>query len=170
MRTIVLALLGLSATLIVLALFWAPSAEAQDPVAGATFIGGSKCKLCHIKQFRAWNKMKHSKAWDNLPKKLRDPSKRDGDGRACVSCHVTGFGAADRGGFKDAASSEHLLGVQCEACHGPGSEHRKKAKAAAAAEQELAPPFLITRKPTNCADCHNPHVSYAKKHGAGGGG
>jgi hypothetical protein len=170
MRTTILALLGVLAALFVLALSWAPPAEAQDPVAGATFIGGSKCKQCHIKHVRAWTKMKHAKAWDNLPKKYRDPGQKDEDGRSCVSCHVTGFGAADQGGFKDAASSGHLLGVQCEACHGPSSKHRDKAKAAAAAEQDLVAPFLITRKPTNCADCHNPHINYAKKFGAGGGG
>jgi hypothetical protein len=170
MRTTVLVLLALSGGLLLALYPWAQPAEAQDPAVGATYVGGAKCKKCHITHFRAWTKMKHAKAWDNLPKKFRSPDRKDDQGRACISCHVTGFGEVERGGFKDAKQSDHLLGVQCESCHGLGSKHREKADAAAKADQKLVPPFLITRKPTNCADCHNPHVSYANQFGAGGGG
>jgi len=170
MRTTALALLFLGGGLLLALRHWAPPAEAQAPGDGATYIGGAKCTKCHMKQVRSWKKMKHANAWDNLPEKYRSPDQKDDQGRACVSCHVTGYGDVKRGGFQNPKATDHLLGVQCEACHGPGSKHREKAEAAAKADQDLAPPFLITRRPTSCTDCHNPHLSYAEQYGGGGGG
>ena len=131
---------------------------------GATYIGQAKCKMCHLKSHRTWNKMKHAKAWVVLQAEHRKPTATDADGRACVSCHVTGYGEAQRGGFVDAEKSSHLLGVQCEACHGPGSKHHDEAQKLRKAQKKFEPnePRFIIRKTTKCADCHNVHVSHAK--------
>ena len=148
-----------------------PGEEAgKDPTAGATYIGAKSCKKCHMKQHRSWKKMKHAKAWGGLDAKYYD--QKDESGRMCVSCHVTGYGQADRGGFADPAKSEHLLGVQCEACHGPGSKH-KEAGQKVLDDKPKRKTFkpgeatFINRKTTNCSDCHNPHVSHAKYAKAG---
>ena len=38
----------------------------------------------------------------------------------CLSCHATGYGEP----FSEKTTVKDLRGVQCEACHGPGSEYK----------------------------------------------
>lgn len=142
----------------------------DDPTEGASYVGEAKCKKCHLKVHRGWKKQKHFAAWENLPAEFRDASKKDDQGRSCISCHTTGYGQGDRGGFTDVEKSAHLLGVQCEACHGPGSKHvvaagaimKEKRKEFKAGEKSFIQP-----KTAACANCHNPHLSYTKKYGGG---
>lgn len=141
----------------------------KEQQAKPTYVGAKSCKMCHMKQHRTWKKMKHSQAWENLPAQYR--TKTDAKGRACVSCHVTGY--QEPGGFESADKSAHLLGVQCEACHGPGSLHKAAANKLRAAKLKKFPQGadkFIQLKPTNCAECHNPHVSYAKQYKPKAGG
>ena len=163
LSVVLLAVIVLVASTHVLGL---PDKEKEgDPTAGATYVGAKDCKKCHFKQHRTWTKMKHAKAWDVLQPKLEKPDQKDSEGRLCISCHVTGHGAADRGGFVDAKASAHLLGVQCEACHGPGSKHIEAAKKLKEAGEKKFPEgastFQVLRT-SNCADCHNPHKAHAK--------
>jgi len=143
-------------------------AAAADPTEGAQYVGEAKCKKCHFKQHRTWKKntkYPHSKAWDVLQPHLKSADQKDAEGRLCVSCHVTGFGEADRGGFKDAESSANLLSVQCEACHGAGSNHVKAGEKLKAEKRKKFNPgektFTI-RKTTACSNCHNPHHPHDK--------
>ncbi len=41
----------------------------------------------------------------------------------CAECHATGFVKDYDGGTRQYASTQVEIGVGCEACHGPGSEH-----------------------------------------------
>jgi hypothetical protein len=66
--------------------------------------------------FRTWQASKHAHAMETLANLKRDYTV------ACVTCHVTGYGA-DAGGFTNPAAAAALLNVQCEACHGPGQAH-----------------------------------------------
>lgn len=144
----------------------APEEGAADPTAGATYLGANACKKCHIKQHRSWKKMAHAKAFDNLPAKYH--GEKDEQGRACISCHVTGYGK--EGGFVDLEQSKELTGVQCEACHGPGSKHREAGQKVMDEKRKHfneGEAKFIVRKTTNCANCHNPHVSH-KKYAEGG--
>lgn len=164
MRWILFTVLGLCA---LLALTGRVSGvpEKEDPTAGATYIGEAACKKCHLQDHRSWKKMKHASAWENLPEKYRNPAEKDESGRACVECHVTGWGEAERGGFVDAEKSAHLLGVQCEACHGPGSKHKdagQKVLDEKRTKFDEGEPSFVVRKTENCADCHNPHVTHEK--------
>ena len=145
--------------------------EKEDPTAGATYIGEKSCKKCHMKQHRSWKKMKHAKAWKQLPEKYRSLDEKDERGQACVSCHVTGYGEADRGGFVDPEKSKHLVGVQCEACHGPGSRHKEAGQKVLDDKRKTfneGEKTFIEMTTTRCSVCHNPHVSYAKKYKEGG--
>ncbi len=150
----------------VLTLGWiAPERMPEDPTDGATYVGAKACKKCHFKQHRSWKSMKHAGAYEALPEKYRDPNEKDEKGRACVSCHTTGYGHAEAGGFVDADQSEHLAGVQCESCHGPGSKHSAAGQVLLDEKRkqfnEGEPTFTVLRT-TQCADCHNPHMSFKK--------
>lgn len=74
--------------------------------ADAKYVGYKKCKGCHSYQYKAWKDFKHAKASEAI----KDEQKKDSN---CMNCHGTG---ADQGTL--------LEGVQCEACHGPGSEYK----------------------------------------------
>lgn len=147
------------------------AAAAADPTEGASYVGEAKCKKCHFKQHRSWKKSEtysHSKAWEKLQAHLKAPDQKDKEGRLCVSCHVTGHGQADRGGFKDATASAHLLGVQCEACHGPGSKHVEAGEKLKAEKRKKFNPGEKTfnvKKVISCSDCHNPHHAHDKMGG-----
>lgn len=138
----------------------APAAGAQDPA----YVGNTKCKMCHMKQFKAWSATPHASALANLEKadakvtadmaaKLKvtikgSAAKTDG----CVSCHVTGYQLA--GGYPgaDPAKSAALAGVTCEACHGPGGKHVSVPKA----EKK----GTISRAGEGtCKGCHTPVLS-----------
>jgi hypothetical protein len=74
--------------------------------AEAKYVGYKRCKGCHSYQYKAWKDFKHAKATEAV----KEEQKQDPN---CVKCHGTG---ADQGTFFE--------GVQCEACHGPGSLYK----------------------------------------------
>jgi len=158
----------LAALLLAASLVWGVPEEEGEGNGGASYIGQKKCKKCHMKQHRTWKKMKQANAWNTLPEKYRDGQQKDDSGRVCVSCHTTGYGKGDKGGFVDTETSKHLLGVQCEACHGPGSNHKVagdkvlKDKSRKEKKFKAGEKSFINPKPTGCTGCHNPHVSHTK--------
>ncbi|MFH1723476.1 MAG: multiheme c-type cytochrome [Elusimicrobiota bacterium] len=142
------------------ATLFAATLSSQEKAGGAAYIGEKKCKMCHMKQHKAWAESLHSKNFSALiGDETKDPS--------CLKCHTTGF---DKGGYDPAKSEEEnakFLNVQCESCHGPGGDHFK---APMAQKKDT-----ITRTPLNCAECHNPHKSFgeeakAKRKEKGGAG
>ena len=104
-------------------------------VKGADYVGNNKCKMCHSKQFKAWQLTKHANAWVGLQKadahfahELAEKLNIKLEGNpvtvdACVTCHVTGFHLP--GGYPgaDSVKTAALINVTCENCHGPGSMH-----------------------------------------------
>jgi ribosomal protein L40E len=107
----------------------------------ATYVGATKCRICHLAQYRTWQAgPKDTEAWNAV--------KDQPDVEKCLPCHTTGYGRP--GGFVSVAATPHLTGIQCEACHGPGSAH-----IAAPAEQKKA---TINRNQQDCRTCHNPHI------------
>ncbi len=92
-----------------------------DGVDAADYVGVKKCKMCHMKQYKSWSKTRMSKAFELLKpgvaaeaKKAAgvDPNKDYTADASCLGCHTTN-GKAD------------MPGVQCEACHGAGSDFMK---------------------------------------------
>jgi len=64
--------------------------RAEEKPAPVRYVGSSKCRLCHLKQFKTWKATKHASNFEALIGAERsDPD--------CVRCHVTGFGRT--GGF-----------------------------------------------------------------------
>ena len=78
------------------------------------YIGNRKCRLCHFEYFKEWEKDPHANAFTRLGRMQNNPY--------CLKCHTTGFREAQ--GFVSEKITPELRGVQCEACHGPGSIHK----------------------------------------------
>ncbi len=78
------------------------------------YVSAGVCRRCHPAHHRAWAGGPHAGALGRLAGPEREKP-------GCVRCHVTGYGAF--GGFPGGAGAPDLSGVQCEACHGPGSLH-----------------------------------------------
>ena len=96
----------------------------QHP-SGAKYVGAEKCGECHTKAFTKWSETGHASAFDSLRKGRRGiPRMFDPE---CLSCHVTGWHPQQvlryDSGYINEKMSAHLLGNQCENCHGPGSKH-----------------------------------------------
>jgi hypothetical protein len=108
---------------------------AAQATAEGTYIGADKCKMCHKIQHTSWLETKHAKATE-AGKAAKDRAW----GPDCLACHVTN---------KD----EAMAGVQCEACHGPGSDYKSiqvmkdRAKAVAAG--------MIIPTQATCDRCHD---------------
>jgi len=125
--------------------------------------GGASCKTCHSGTFAKWETTGHS---TTLKEEL-DGMGSSHFGPNCVSCHSTGYddmaandGFDDfgfvypdsvyMGGYDDAVAAYpdamKRANVQCEACHGPGSEHMSQT-ADFRIESSL--------ESSNCAKCHD---------------
>ena len=103
------------------------------------YAGGEECEDCHKKAVDFWKTTVHAKAWTELVDVNKQWS------YDCISCHVTGYGRP--GGSSMAHVSDggrDLTAVQCEVCHGPGSQHNE------------APKKVHLRNPVeaDCKDCH----------------
>jgi len=92
------------------------------------YVGAEKCGMCHKKdadgnQLKVWQESKHAKAFEAL--KTESATKLAGGdatkSAACLKCHTTGAGAD--ASLNDAKFNPEN-GVQCEACHGAGSEYK----------------------------------------------
>jgi hypothetical protein len=121
------------------------TAFAQDKEEkGPTYVGdnATKCKMCHSEQVKIWSALKLAKAWDSLS--ADEQAKSD-----CFKCHVTGYGKP--GGFTSLKDTPKLVGVQCEACHGPASDHMK------APITDKAKKKATIKRPGKgvCLTCHN---------------
>ena len=88
-----------------------PSSSSVPPPAGGTYLGAETCRTCHSGPYHQWETTAHAHAFD---------PQADGGQLARL---VTGFGRPE--GYRSDRSEPDLRGVQCEACHGPGSEHTR---------------------------------------------
>jgi hypothetical protein len=99
------------------------------------FLGAELCMRCHQDEATQWKTTAHSAAWETLVHAGKDATPD------CVPCHVVGY--SQPGGFQDAASTPQLANVQCENCHGMGTQH----------DAFTATAHQITQ--TTCMQCHN---------------
>lgn len=131
---------------------------------GHTYIGAEACAMCHKtekqgSQLSIWQNSKHSKAFETLKtEKANQIAKEKGfqtpaaETPQCLKCHVTGFGLeASMLGKKFKVED----GVQCETCHGPGSDY-KDMKVMKDKDLAVKNGLVVHEKlETLCISCHN---------------
>lgn len=84
------------------------------------YLGQTACGKCHTGLVDRLASHRHYRAYETL---LQRGEERNPD---CLSCHTTGFGRYS--GFdleNEERTGKDLRGVQCEACHGPGTTHSR---------------------------------------------
>ncbi|MDP3296425.1 MAG: cytochrome c family protein [Thermodesulfovibrionia bacterium] len=142
---------------------------------GPQYVGAKKCKACHLKQYKSWEKTKNAKGFENLKpgvkpeekKKAKlDPNKDYTTDVECLKCHTTGYGKP--GGFKSLAETPDMINAQCETCHGPGSEFTKimKANKEFKRAEIIAAGWRFPSEPENekrCLECHGGDSPFNEK-------
>jgi hypothetical protein len=104
------------------------------------FLGDLKCARCHFDQYTTWKETPHAKAWATLVDAHADKDTN------CLECHVTGY--RQPGGFRGIGAEQDMRNVQCESCHGMGTQHDMLNTAAMVGEQA-------------CLTCHDENNSPA---------
>jgi hypothetical protein len=79
------------------------------------YVGAEVCGRCHTQEYAQWKTTAHARAWQTLVDAHKDATPD------CVRCHVVGY--REPGGFQTGADAPTLANVQCENCHGMGTEH-----------------------------------------------
>ena len=125
-----------------------------------SYEGVKVCGVCHKtaksgEQLKIWEGSKHAEAYKTLSTpeaKKYSPDVDPAKNPKCLKCHITGYGV-DAKMFGKKFNVED--GVQCEACHGPGSGYKSlkvmKDKAAAV----KAGLVVHEKKSEYCVGCHN---------------
>ena len=138
-------------------------APAEEPL---EYVGSNQCKLCHNKpdegqQYMKWKSDPHARAYTVLlSDRAKEVAKESGvvgdphEATSCLQCHVTGYDVESKAIAKGMKKEE---GVQCEACHGPGSGHLvdgKELRMNKDAQISLLDKLVHPDEKT-CAQCHN---------------
>lgn len=160
------------------------STNLTQKITAGTYMGVQTCQLCHSGGFNPenivgpWSKTLHAtKFTRGINGQVSGYSKN------CISCHVVGYDVntnAVNGGFDDVAtqlgwtfptvltngnyeampsSLQDVANIQCENCHGPGSEH---ANAFGNTNLVNWPRISVSTAVGNCGQCHD-----AKTHHVG---
>ncbi len=142
---------------------WAydPGVKDRQPV----YVGARVCGECHDgprsgHQFSRWRVSKHAQAyatlWSPEAKKIAQLSGIPGEPQeaaVCLGCHVTGY---DAEGWEKEVSFFREDGIQCETCHGPGSEYIGPDVMGDSMDREKAARAgLKTPGERECMNCHN---------------
>lgn len=139
----------------------------------AQYVGASKCKVCHLPQYKNWEQTKMSQGFELLKPGVRadvkrahniDPDKDYTNDPNCLSCHTTGYGQP--GGFVSVAQTPNLVGVQCEVCHGPGGSYMKPNLMSLQNKEykrgDLLAAGMVAPKAATCQQCHNKKSPFFK--------
>ncbi len=129
------------------------------------YIGVEPCVMCHKtekqgKQFDIWKNSAHAKAYQTLLTKEADEIAKEkgfetpaAKTEACLKCHASGYDVdASLIGKKFKIED----GVQCETCHGPGSDY-KDMKIMKSREESIKNGLIVYEDYKDlCIKCHNP--------------
>lgn len=121
----------------------------RDPITGKLrekYIGMETCARCHDRTASDFMVSPHFRTFKRLTESGNERNTE------CLACHTTGY---RRFSGYDPESDEkggiNLRGVQCEACHGPGTKHTRDGK-------------YKERARKRCRDCHDaknsPHFNF----------
>ncbi|MBL8006634.1 MAG: cytochrome C554 [Ignavibacteria bacterium] len=139
--------------------------ETSNSQSTAKYVGVNTCVgACHKteaqgKQLDIWKESKHSKAFEVLQTPEADKIATEkgfttpaAETKECLKCHVLGK-EMDESEFE--TSFDKTQGVQCETCHGAGSEY-KKLSIMKDKDKAVASGLVIhTEKEAFCTHCHN---------------
>ncbi|MBS1493204.1 MAG: cytochrome C554 [Bacteroidetes bacterium] len=135
----------------------------EQPQDTPKYVGAEKCAgACHKtesqgNQLEIWKGSKHASAFKNLDTPEADKIAKDKgfttaakETPACLKCHTV---QADASAFTETFNIQD--GVQCETCHGAGSEY--KSISIMKDKQKAMDNGLIihTEKEAFCTQCHN---------------
>ena len=137
-----------------------------DHPRGATFVGAETCGECHTKAYEKWLTTAHAHAYESLIEGREDQIARGEKiisriyDPECLSCHVTGWHPQEvlryKSGFVNKQQSPHLLGQQCENCHGPGSGHIELVEMDKLEDaKKVMRVTLAEAKKNTCYKCHD---------------
>ena len=144
--------------------FWAFSINNGNYSSGPKYVGVKTCGMCHKKedvgqQLKIWQDSKHSKAYKTLQTEKADKiAKEKGfstkavETPECLKCHTSGYNVdasllGKKFDIKD--------GVQCETCHGPGSDYKSK-KVMKDRTLSIEKGLIMYDNPEElCVKCHN---------------
>lgn len=146
-------------------IFTATNNPPKEIASDFKYVGVTTCVgACHKtdaqgKQLDIWKESKHSQAFKVLQTPEADKIAVDkgfntpaAETPECVKCHVLG---------KDIVESEledtfdKTEGVQCETCHGPGSEYKKLSIMKDKQKSVENGLVIHTEKEAFCTQCHN---------------
>jgi len=163
------------------------STNLTQRITAATYMGVNTCALCHSggvlakDQFHPWSETLHATIFS----KGIDGLKGSHYSKSCIECHTVGYDTnafAVNGGFDDVATQRgwtfptnlmagnwaslqtnhpslaNLANVQCESCHGPGSEH---AMALGNTNVLNWPRIDSSFAMGKCAQCHDSKPDYS---------
>jgi len=147
---------------IVLQLGFSSNVKEDDENYG--YVGTATCGLCHKsekqgEQLGIWKKSAHANAYKTLLTEEADKiasekgfSTKAVETEDCLKCHVSGYNVdASLLGKKFTIED----GVQCETCHGPGSEY-KSLKIMKDRELSIQNGLMVyENKEELCKKCHN---------------
>ena len=103
------------------------------------YLGADFCARCHKAEYDQWRTTPHASAWQTLVDQKKEATPE------CVRCHVLGY--QKPGGFRTGDDAPRLANVQCENCHGMGTQHEAYATPARAVPELL------------CRGCHDATTS-----------
>ena len=109
-----------------------------------SFLGERACMSCHEDAWKVYLDSTHRSAFATIRNKGQSFEPE------CLSCHTTGY--RHMNGYSDEAPFNKLANVQCEACHGYGSQHARDGK-------------WVQQAKDSCVMCHDeknsPDFDYA---------
>jgi hypothetical protein len=161
------------------------STTITQAITAGTYIGAQTCALCHsggaiaVNEYTPWSQSPHATFFT----RAIDGLESDHYSKNCISCHTVGYDTntnAVNGGFDDIAlglnwafptvltngnwsalpqALKNLSNIQCENCHGPGSEH---AYALGNTNVSNWPRIGKTFLEGTCAQCHDSTPNHSK--------
>ncbi len=118
---------------------------AKTPPPTKAYLGNDKCRACHADIYASYMETPHANAFEVIAKSEENWQKGE-----CWNCHVLGYGEPT--GHSTTELQPDLWNVQCESCHGMGTEHSRGGEMAKVTEE-------------TCTACHvekwSPGFDYA---------
>ena len=115
------------------------------------YVGAEICGRCHQTEFAQWKTTDHSHAWQTLVDQHKEATPD------CIPCHVLGYKQA--GGFVTSDDAAKLGNVQCESCHGMGTQHEAWPKTARQiTEGTCQTCHTVSNSPTFNFAIYEPHI------------